>query len=104
MNTAAFFLSLLTVSTLATSTFAKGDGGALRNSPECAKVSAACEAAGFKPGAHKEAGKGLWMDCIAPLAAGKTIDGVTGITADEAKACASSSKEARKARRAAKQK
>lgn len=108
MNKIALGFSLFLVSSVtafaSSSASAKGDGDAIRNSPECAKVSAACEAAGFKPGAHKETGKGLWVDCIKPLADGKTIEGVTGITADEAKACADSSKDARKARRAAKKK
>lgn len=108
MNKIKLGLSLVFLSSLTTFAsslaFAKGDAEAIRNSPECEKVSAACESAGFKAGTHKDGGKGLWIDCIKPLADGKTISGVSGITADEAKACADSSKDVRKARRAAKKK
>lgn len=55
--------------------------------PECSKIAAACEAQGYVSGGHKKGGKGLWMDCIGSIAKGQTVAGVTGFTADDAKAC-----------------
>jgi hypothetical protein len=48
----------------------------------CKKVKEACQAAGFTKGAHKENGKGLFMDCMKPLREGKTVEGVTIAPAD----------------------
>lgn len=42
---------------------------------------------GYQPGEHKRDGEGLWADCVAPLAKGKTVAGVTGVTKDAARAC-----------------
>ena len=42
---------------------------------------------GYIAGEHKFDGHGLWADCVSPLAKGKTVEGVTGVTADAAKAC-----------------
>jgi hypothetical protein len=42
----------------------------------CKNLKAACEAAGFAKGKHKE-GKGLWMDCLNKLKAGEAVPGVT---------------------------
>lgn len=41
----------------------------------CKKIKAACEAAGFKKGGHKE-GKGLFVDCVKKLVDGQTVAGV----------------------------
>lgn len=51
----------------------------------CVKVKAACEAAGFKKGAHKD-GKGLIKDCIKKVMDGETVVGVT-VPAEEVTAC-----------------
>jgi hypothetical protein len=51
----------------------------------CKEVKEACEAAGFKKGAHKE-GKGLWMDCIQKLKEGQAVAGVT-VPAEKLAAC-----------------
>jgi len=42
----------------------------------CAPIAKACHAAGFKVGDHKN-GKGLWLDCVAKIAGGETVAGVT---------------------------
>lgn len=51
----------------------------------CKKVMAACEAAGFKKGGHKE-GKGLMMDCMKKLMDGEKVEGVT-VAAEDMAAC-----------------
>ena len=51
----------------------------------CKEVKAACEAAGYHKGGHKE-GKGLWMDCLEKLKAGAAVPGVT-VAADKLAAC-----------------
>jgi hypothetical protein len=51
----------------------------------CKEIKAACEAAGYHKGGHKE-GKGLWMDCVHKLKAGEAVAGVT-IAADKLAAC-----------------
>ncbi|UYL08100.1 hypothetical protein B9G69_013700 [Bdellovibrio sp. SKB1291214] len=56
------------------------DGHGGKDHP-CAKVKAACEAAGFKQGAHKDK-KGLWKDCVDPVMEGKSVAGVTVATSD----------------------
>lgn len=55
-----------------------------KNHP-CKEVKAACEAAGFKKGDHKN-NKGLWKDCIDPVMEGKSVAGVT-IGSDVIAAC-----------------
>ncbi len=55
--------------------------------PACAGVTDVCMKAGYEPGEHKKDGKGLWMDCVVPVAHGKTVAGVTGITQAAAHAC-----------------
>jgi hypothetical protein len=47
----------------------------------CAKLKAACEAAGFVKGGAKS-GKGLLKDCMLPVMAGHPIAGVTVDPAD----------------------
>lgn len=42
---------------------------------------------GYVAGEHARDGKGLWADCVAPLSKGKQVEGVTGVSADAAKAC-----------------
>ncbi len=48
----------------------------------CKAVEAVCEAAGFLPRQHKQAGKGLWMDCMRPLMGGQSVAGVKPSAAD----------------------
>jgi hypothetical protein len=47
----------------------------------CKNIHAACSAAGYIKGHHKE-GKGLWKDCINPILAGQSVAGVTVNSAD----------------------
>lgn len=68
--------------------------------PACAGIAKACEGAGFMPGDHKKTGKGLWADCVAPIANGKTVAGVTA-TAEEAKTCMASHKAMKAEKKAA---
>ena len=51
----------------------------------CQKVKAACEAAGFKKGDHKDK-KGLWKDCVDPVMNGKSVAGVT-VSSEDVSAC-----------------
>jgi hypothetical protein len=76
----------------------KGDGHKI---PQCEKIAAACEAAGFQPGDHKKNGKGLWVDCIGKIAKGETVAGVSS-TKDEALACEAAKKEKKAERHAQK--
>jgi hypothetical protein len=46
-----------------------------KNHP-CKNIKAACEAAGFTKGDHKNK-KGLFVDCIKPVMAGSTVEGVS---------------------------
>lgn len=56
--------------------FAESEDSAIKNGP-CKPLWDACEAGGYKLGAHKTNGKGLWVDCLDPLLAGKSVEGVT---------------------------
>lgn len=47
----------------------------------CHQIKAACKAAGYFDGGHKT-GKGLWLDCIQPIMAGKSVANVNVSTAD----------------------
>jgi hypothetical protein len=47
------------------------------NPGPCKKIIQACEQAGFQKGLHKKTGKGLYLDCMNPIMAGKTVSGVT---------------------------
>jgi hypothetical protein len=69
--------------------------------PECSKIVSACESQGYMPGEHKKGGKGLWIDCIDAIAKGKTVPGVSGFTADDAKACEKAAKASRQPKKAA---
>ena len=58
--------------------------------PACQAPFSACQAAGFKVGAHKKGDKegadnGLWVDCIDGVADGKKQ--VSGVDPAEAQAC-----------------
>ncbi|MEI6398344.1 MAG: hypothetical protein WCO71_06220 [Pseudomonadota bacterium] len=55
-----------------------------KNHP-CKAIEAACVAAGFKKGDHKDK-KGLWVDCVKPIMDGSTVAGVT-VPADAVAAC-----------------
>jgi hypothetical protein len=86
--------------------FAQMDGS---NLPACKGVTDVCMAAnvsgtdskngkamhGYQPGEHKRDGEGLWADCVAKLAHGKEVPGVTGVTQQQARACLDASKAAR---------
>lgn len=70
--------------------------------PECKGVTDVCMAAnisavdkrtgktvqGYQAGEHAADGKGLWFDCVRPLAKGDAVPGVTGVTKQAARACA----------------
>jgi hypothetical protein len=70
--------------------------------PECSKIVSACKAQGYMHGSHQKNGKGLWVDCIGTIANGKTVSGVTGFTADDAKACEKAAKAQQQAQKAGK--
>lgn len=63
----------------------------------CKEVAAACEAAGFKKGGHKEK-KGLYIDCMRKLEAGDSVEGVS-VSSDLVKEC-KSRREERKSKKA----
>jgi hypothetical protein len=77
---------------------AKHDGSDI---PACKGVTDVCMAAdvtatdktngktvkGYQPGEHKKDGEGLWVDCVAKLAHGKTVPGVSGVSQTAAQAC-----------------
>jgi hypothetical protein len=85
---------------------AKMDGSDI---PECKGVTDVCmnanvsakdsktgkEMHGYQPGEHKRDGEGLWMDCVVPLAKGKSVNGVTGVSQSAAEACLKASRAAR---------
>ncbi|MGZ3690623.1 MAG: hypothetical protein ACXVAX_03920 [Pseudobdellovibrio sp.] len=91
---------------LGSSAFAAANDGS--DLPACKGVTDVCLAAnvtatdsktgkvehGYVAGEHARDGKGLWADCVAPLAKGKTVEGVTGVSADAAKACLQAEKAA----------
>jgi hypothetical protein len=97
-----FAVSALFISALA---FAKNDGSDL---PACKGVTDVCMAAnvsgtdsktnvaqhGYQPGEHNRDGQGLWADCVAKIAHGKTVASVTGITQASAQACLAAQKAA----------
>jgi hypothetical protein len=84
---------------------AKNDGTDL---PACKGVTDVCMAAnvsgtdskngktehGYQPGEHSRDGKGLWVDCVAKLAHGKDVPGVTGVSKESAQACIGAEKAA----------
>jgi len=80
-------MKIVVLSFLIASPFASAESQKAKDLPECAAIVKACVDAGFKPGAHDKNGKGLWADCMRPLAKGKAVEGVSGPSADEAKKC-----------------
>lgn len=76
----------------------KNDGSDL---PACQGVTDKCMAAsvtatdsktgktinGYVSGEHKRDGHGLWVDCVEKLAKSQPVEGVTGVSAESAKAC-----------------
>jgi hypothetical protein len=72
-------LSLTLVSALPALAVEKGNG-------PCQQIRQACESAGFKKGAHRENGKGLWIDCISKLKKGEAVEGVS-VTSEQINAC-----------------
>jgi hypothetical protein len=54
----------------------------------CVKVVRACQKGGFVPGkANKHPGQGLLANCVRPLAKGRKIKGVSGVSKSAAQAC-----------------
>jgi hypothetical protein len=54
----------------------------------CVSVVKACRAGGFVPGkTNKHPGQGIWADCVRPLAKGKAVRGVKGVSKKAAQAC-----------------
>jgi hypothetical protein len=49
---------------------------------------------GYQPGEHKRDGEGLWVDCVAAIAHGKTVAGVSGVSQSAAQACLNAEKAA----------
>jgi len=98
-------LALLCALISTTSAFEKNDGSDV---PACKGVTDVCMAAnvsaidsktntamhGYQPGEHKRDGEGLWADCVAKLAHGQTVAGVTGVSKDAAQACLTAEKAA----------
>ena len=92
-------------STFAFAAGAKHDGSDI---PACKGVTDVCLAAnvtatdsktgqiehGYVAGEHLRDGKGLWADCVGQLAKGKTVEGVTGVSQESAKACLTAEKAA----------
>jgi hypothetical protein len=67
---------------------------------ECAGLVKACRAAGFVPGRrNRHKGQGLWAGCVRPLARGKKVAGVKGVSKKAAALCLKSRHEARKGKR-----
>lgn len=89
---------LVSLLILGSAAFAKQDGSDI---PACKGVTDACMAAsvsgtdskngksmhGYQPAEHKRDGEGLWVDCVAKLAHGKDVPGVSGVTSAQAQAC-----------------
>lgn len=102
-NTAMLFASL--VMAAGVSAFAKNDGSDI---PACKGVTDVCMAAqvsatdsktgkemhGYQPGEHKRDGEGLWIDCVAKLAKGQTVAGVSGVSQASAQGCMDAEKAA----------
>lgn len=91
-------LALLVTATLPAFAVGKEDGSDI---PACKGVTDVCMAAqvtatdsktgkvmnGYISGEHKRDGHGLWADCVEKLAKSQPVQGVTGVSADSAKAC-----------------
>ncbi len=81
------FISIGLISFASGSAYAEKSTEKPKDAPICQSVTKACEAAGFKAGDHKKTGKGLWVDCVKPLAHGEAVAGVSGISKESALAC-----------------
>ena len=96
-------VQLLALSTVAYA--AKNDGSDIS---ACSGVTNVCMAAavtdaktgksGYQPGEYKE-GTGLWANCVGPLAKGKQVPGVTGVSQQAAQACLTAYKAANPAKK-----
>jgi hypothetical protein len=92
-------LGALIVAAFSTPALAKVDDGS--DIPACHGVADVCMAAsvsavnskngktiqGYQPGEHNRDGKGLWIDCVGKLAKAQPVEGVSGVSAEAAKAC-----------------
>lgn len=65
------------------------DMGVGKHHMPCMHIREACEKAGFAKGEAAQ-GKGLWKDCVGPIAHGQTVAGVTvaGLDKDQMDRCA----------------
>lgn len=73
-----------TTSTSSTSSLANSNLPESKNRP-CLNIAVSCESAGYTL-SKKVPGKNIWKNCVKPILAGQTIDGVTA-SADDIKAC-----------------
>ena len=69
-------MTLLALALAAPAVFAENAAPPKGQERPCLKIEQACQAAGFMPGGAKE-GKGIIVDCVKPLLAGKSVVGVT---------------------------
>ena len=53
------------------------DAPAGKPAGSCKQIMQACEQAGYEKGMHKKDGKGLYKDCMDPILAGQSVNGVT---------------------------
>jgi hypothetical protein len=80
MSKRSFLLFTLCLGLPASAALAQGPAPAPH---PCAKLKAACEAAGFVRGGAKD-GKGLLKDCMMPIMSGHPVSGVSVDPADAA--------------------
>ena len=78
-------LQILCLSVLTGAAMVSADEGAAPRKHPCHAIKAACKAAGFERGDHKE-GKGLFSDCMRPILEGKAVAGVT-VKAEDVQGC-----------------
>jgi hypothetical protein len=90
--------ALILTSSVSAFAIGKEDGSDV---PACKGVTDICMAApvtatdsktgkvmnGYISGEHKRDGHGLWADCVEKLAKSQPVQGVTGVSAESAKAC-----------------
>jgi hypothetical protein len=74
----------LLIAFLTTSFFSLAHATDSKNQP-CKEVKAACEAAGYVKGGHKDK-KGLRIDCLRKLMKGESVEGVS-VASDKIAAC-----------------
>lgn len=87
MRSKVFFTSLviLTWANVASSADKKPTPAPSMKAGPCQAVMAACQAAGYRVGGHKE-GKGIHADCVGKLFNGETVAGVS-VTQEQIKEC-----------------